>query len=215
MMKLTNSLGWDVSSLSLHKIDRCDILILLDEDMPPFPTIGPFVKNHTPRQFDEVCELSRPLTNNWGEAHCRTFWLLSSEAGRGDRLAILYVRKKMMAEGLGALKHAMDIPQCTDPWYAIVEEEKAIPGLLYGLGRKGGNGCLVRYFSINYLDFSPRFTLSWRTPPSRPRCSAHLPYTARCIIKQYPRIQQLQVSFVLYLTNNIGPTSVGVNNSVQ
>ena len=39
--------------------------------------------------------------------------------------------------------------------------------------------------SINYPDFSPRFTLSWRSPPSRPRCTAHLPYKARCIIKQY------------------------------
>ena len=44
---------------------------------------------------------------------------------------------------------------------------------------------LARYFSINYPDFSPRFTLSWRSPPSRPCCTAHLPYKAHCIIKQY------------------------------
>ena len=43
----------------------------------------------------------------------------------------------------------------------------------------------ARYFSINYPDFSPRFTLSWRSPPSRPCCTAHLPYKARCIIRQY------------------------------
>ena len=43
----------------------------------------------------------------------------------------------------------------------------------------------ARYFSINYPDFSPRFTLSWRSPPSRPHCTAHLPCKARCIIKQY------------------------------
>ena len=43
----------------------------------------------------------------------------------------------------------------------------------------------ARSFSINYPDFSPRFTLSWRCPPSRPRCTAHLPYKAGCIIKQY------------------------------
>ena len=67
------------------------------------------------------------------------------------------------------------------------------------------------YFSINYPDFSPRFTLSRRSPPSRPRCTAHLPYKARCIIKQYLWIQPLQLSSVLYLTNKIGPTSVGVN----
>ena len=48
-----------------------------------------------------------------------------------------------------------------------------------------GNVCPAHYFSINYPDFSPRFTLSWRSPPSRPRCTAHLPYKARCIIKQY------------------------------
>ena len=39
-----------------------------------------------------------------------------------------------------------------------------------------GNVCPARYFSINYPDFSPRFSLSWRSPPSRPRCTAHLPY---------------------------------------
>ena len=41
----------------------------------------------------------------------------------------------------------------------------------------------ARYFSINYPDFSPRFTLPWRSPPSRPHCTAHLPYKARCKIK--------------------------------
>ena len=43
----------------------------------------------------------------------------------------------------------------------------------------------ARYFCINYPDFSPRFTLPWRSPPSRPRCTAHLPYKTRCKIKQY------------------------------
>ena len=43
----------------------------------------------------------------------------------------------------------------------------------------------ARYFCINYPDFSPRFTLPWRSPPSRPHCTAHLPYKARCKIKQY------------------------------
>ena len=47
-----------------------------------------------------------------------------------------------------------------------------------------GNVCPACYFSINYPDFSPRFTLSWRSPPSRPRWTAHLPYKARCIIRQ-------------------------------
>ena len=39
---------------------------------------------------------------------------------------------------------------------------------------------LAHYFSINYPNFSPRFTLSWRSPPSRP----HLPDKAPCIIRQ-------------------------------
>ena len=43
---------------------------------------------------------------------------------------------------------------------------------------------LARYFAVNYPDFSPRFTLPWRSPPSRPHCTAHLPYKARCKIKQ-------------------------------
>ena len=59
--------------------------------------------------------------------------------------------------------------------------------LFLAFGKLGyrGNVCPARYFSIKYPDFSPRFTLSWRSSPSRPRCTAHLPYKARCIIKQY------------------------------
>ena len=30
-----------------------------------------------------------------------------------------------------------------------------------------GSVCQARFFSINYPDFSPRFTLSWISPPSR------------------------------------------------
>ena len=55
----------------------------------------------------------------------------------------------------------------------------------------------ARYFSINYPDFSPRFTLPWRSPPSRPHCTAHLPYKVRCKIKQDLCIQPLQLSFVV------------------
>ena len=43
----------------------------------------------------------------------------------------------------------------------------------------------ARYFSINYPDFGPRYTLSWKSPLSRPHCTAHLPYKARGIVKQY------------------------------
>ena len=74
-----------------------------------------------------------------------------------------------------------------------------------------GNVCPERYFSINYPDFSPIFTLSWRSPPSRPRCTAHLRYNAHCIIKQCLCIQQPQLSSIVYLTNNIAPTGVGVS----
>ena len=55
----------------------------------------------------------------------------------------------------------------------------------------------ARYFFINYPDFSPTFTLPWRSPPSRPHCTAHLPYKARCKIKQDLCIQPLQLSFVV------------------
>ena len=59
----------------------------------------------------------------------------------------------------------------------------------FRLGGGGGGGVwgeclpgarLARYFSIKYPDFSPRFTLSLRSPPSRPRWTAHLPSKARC-----------------------------------
>ena len=63
--------------------------------------------------------------------------------------------------------------------------------------KQWGNVCPARYFSINYPDFSPRFTLSWRSPPNRPHYTAHLPYKARCIVKQDLRIQPLQLSFAI------------------
>ena len=66
-------------------------------------------------------------------------------------------------------------------WRSHHVAARATRALICGLW---GNVCSARYFSINYPDFSPRFTLPWRSPPSRPHCTAHLPYKARCKIKQ-------------------------------
>ena len=63
--------------------------------------------------------------------------------------------------------------------------KESIPNVAYGKPYRRGNVCPARYFPINYADFSPRFTLPWRSPPKRPHCTAHLPYKARGKIKQY------------------------------
>ena len=53
------------------------------------------------------------------------------------KLATIFGRKKMLAEGLGAMQMVMEIPHSTDPWHAIVAEDKTKLGLLQGLGRTG------------------------------------------------------------------------------
>ena len=46
-----------------------------------------------------------------------------------------------------------------------------------------GGICPVRYFSSNYPDFSPKFTLSWRSSPSRPRWAAHLSHATPAFLR--------------------------------
>ena len=53
-------------------------------------------------------------------------------------------------------------------------------GLPLQMHSAGGMFARRATFFINYPDFSPRFTLSWRSPLSRPHCTAHLPYKAHC-----------------------------------
>ena len=71
--------------------------------------------------------------------------------------------------------------QCKNPMF--YSQSGTFYACVCNLSTPGGE-CLpgarpARYFSINYPDFSPRFTLPWRSPPSRPHCTAHLPYKAR------------------------------------
>ena len=47
------------------------------------------------------------------------------------------------------------------------QQPRSVSWRLYGIHLPRGNVCPVRYFSMNYPNFSPRFTLSWRSPPSR------------------------------------------------
>ena len=42
----------------------------------------------------------------------------------------------------------MEIPQCAGPWYAIVAEDKVIPGLLQGLGRTSAR-CVSNHREIH------------------------------------------------------------------
>ena len=122
--------------------------------------------------------------------HC-CWWSLVSKSGWG-RTCGVWGRDVLhwLSWVLGKEAHASD-----GEWWARVRGQVVVlsrgthcgcggGGWLAGVGVRG-NVCPARYFSINYPDFSPRFTLSWISPPSRPRCTAHLPYKAHCTIQQY------------------------------
>ena len=50
-------------------IDCCDLLVLLDEDVPLFPTARPYVEKHIPWHVDEINKLSTPLSTMGGQPH--------------------------------------------------------------------------------------------------------------------------------------------------
>ena len=54
-------------------VNRCDLLILLDEDLPLFLVAGPFVEKHAPWHLDEVTRLSRPLST-MGASRSMRWW---------------------------------------------------------------------------------------------------------------------------------------------
>ena len=64
------------------------------------------------------------------------FVVTSSSGGQKNRLATVFQRKELLAQGLGAVHFEISVLTSKDPWYAITSEDKAIPGPLEGLARK-------------------------------------------------------------------------------
>ena len=74
-----------------------------------------------------------------------------------------------------------------------------------------GNSCPAHYLCIKYPGSSSKIVFTYGSPPSRLHwTAANLPCKARCI-RRNMRIQQHKMSLRMWLTNNIIPTSVGVN----
>ena len=122
--------------ISTARINRCDLLIVSEDDKPLFPNAGPFLEKTVPWHLDEVFKLGRAVVTMGGpELFC--FVATSSASGRQNRLATVFQRKKLLAQGLGAIHFELSVPTSDEPWYAVTAEDKAIPGLLEGLGRKG------------------------------------------------------------------------------
>ena len=65
------------------------------------------------------------------------FVATSSASGRQNMLATTFQKKKLLAQVQGAIHFELSVPTSDEPWYAVTAEDKAIPGLLDGLGRKG------------------------------------------------------------------------------
>ena len=125
-----------IKCLDEANIDRCDILVLTPDDLPMFPHAGPTIEKQVPWHLDEVCKLSRPLSVEGGGG-LHGFVALSTKRGRLNHLAPTFSRRKLLAEGLGALQVQMELPQSEKQWFAITAEDRAIPGILHGLGRTG------------------------------------------------------------------------------
>ena len=120
----------------------------------------------------------------------------------GDKRLLLSTALMHMGAGCRVrVSSAFPTPFWPSPFYEVRQTDQrarlglltrrsAVLARLWGAGAVLKGECLPgarpeRYFSINYPDFSPRFTPSWRSPPPpRSHCTAHLPYTARCTIKQ-------------------------------
>ena len=112
-------------------------------------------------------------------------WLLRQRCSKStvDEVNVLIVDDLKLVRK--ALMHDADKISDTHMWTWCLLEWNGGPQQMTGtLGECLPGARPACYFSMNYPDFSPRFTLPWRSPPSRPHCTAPLPYKARCKIKQ-------------------------------
>ena len=116
-------------------LDRIDDLILMDFDRPLFPTTGPQVENLIPWHCTHISKLSGPLvTCDDASIHC--YVAQSTFSSRKNGLAPQFQVLKLFAVGVGAQPLALGFPVAPDNMLVVHAEEKAIPGLFAGMGRK-------------------------------------------------------------------------------
>ena len=74
------------------KINWCDILILVGEDVSIFPHAGPMIEKQVPWHLEEVCKLSRPLSTIGGPP-LYGFIALSPQKSRQNHLQPIFHRR--------------------------------------------------------------------------------------------------------------------------
>ena len=116
--------------------DRVDILIIMVSDRPLFPTTGPQVESLIPWCCSDISKLSRPLvTCDDAAMHC--YVAQSIAASRKNALAPQFQVLKVFAVGVGAQPLDPGFPAAQDNMLVVHAEDKAIPSLFAGMGRKG------------------------------------------------------------------------------
>ena len=124
------------SLLRVARVDKLDLLIIMEDDKALFPSAGPQIEKAVPWHMNDLHKLNRPL-QTMGGAALHGFVVTSSRQGRKNCLAVDYQIRKLPAPGMGALQIDVAVPDSERPTFAVVAEDRAIPGILSGMGRKG------------------------------------------------------------------------------
>ena len=116
--------------------DRIDTLILMDTDRPLFPLTGPQIEGLIPWKCREICKLSRPILTV-DDTQLHAYVATSDLSFRHQGLAPKFSIKKLLAAGISVLQWALDFLEAPDNLFVVHAEDKAIPSLFSGMGRKG------------------------------------------------------------------------------
>ena len=124
------------SLLQVARVNRLDLLIIMEDDKALFPSGGGPIEKAVPWHINDFHKLNRPL-QTMGGAALHGFVVTSSRQGRKNCLAVDYQIRKLRAPRMGALQIEVAVPESERPTFAVFAEDRAIPGILSGMSRKG------------------------------------------------------------------------------
>ena len=75
--------------LQVARVDRLDLLIIMEDDKALFPSAGPEIEKAVPWHINDLHKLNRPL-QTMGSAALHSFVVTSSRQGRKNCLAVDY-----------------------------------------------------------------------------------------------------------------------------
>ena len=146
-------------------VDRVDILIIMDSQRPLFHTTGPRVESLITWRCTDVSKLSKPLvTSDEAAMHC--YVAQPTAASRKNGLAAQFQVLNVLAFRVGAQPLDQGFPIASDNMLVVHAEDKAIPSLLGGMGRKGNKTIAPRSKSVR------RCKLIWH--PFPPKETSHV-----------------------------------------